>query len=64
MNHATDRFTLEPITIAGAAVPAGEWVIVATTSANRDPSRFPEPDRLDLDRDTSGHLAFGHGIHY
>ena len=29
-----------------------------------DPSRYVDPDRLDLGRETSGHLAFGHGIHY
>jgi cytochrome P450 len=26
--------------------------------------QFPDPDRPDLGRDTSGHVAFGHGIHY
>jgi len=35
-----------------------------TASANRDPSRFADPDRLELGRDASGHVAFGHGIHY
>ena len=39
-------------------------MIIALPSANRDPARFPGPDRLDLDRDVSGHVAFGHGIHY
>ena len=39
-------------------------MIIALSSANRDPSRYPDPDRLDLGRDSSGHLAFGHGIHY
>jgi cytochrome P450 len=43
---------------------AGEQVLVAISSAGRDPAQFPGPDRLDLGRDTSGHLAFGHGIHY
>lgn len=37
---------------------------MSASAANRDPDRFPEPDRLDLARDTSGHLALGHGIHY
>ncbi|MCL2584499.1 MAG: cytochrome P450 [Streptosporangiales bacterium] len=64
LQHATDRFTLEEVTIGGVTVPAGEWVFAATTAANRDPARYPDPDRLDLGRDTSGHVAFGHGIHY
>ena len=64
LNHATDRFTTQDMTVGGVVIPAGEWVFMATSSANRDPGRFPDPDRLDLGRDTSGHLAFGHGIHY
>jgi cytochrome P450 len=64
VNHANDRFTTEEVSIGGTTVPAGEWVIIALPSANRDPARFPGQDRLDLGRDTSGHVAFGHGIHY
>jgi len=64
LNHATDRFTTRDMTVGGVVIPAGEWVFMAISSANRDPGRFPDPDRLDLGRDTSGHLAFGHGIHY
>jgi cytochrome P450 len=64
LNHATDRFTLEPTEIGGVTIPAREWVVCATSAANRDPGRFPEPDRLDLSRDAGGHVAFGHGIHY
>jgi cytochrome P450 len=61
---ALRRFPVEDITIAGVTVPAGETVMLSLASANRDPRRFPDPDRLDLDRDTAGHLALGHGIHY
>jgi cytochrome P450 len=64
LNHATDRFTTEEFTISGVAIPAGETVFTAISSANRDPGRFPDPDRLDVRRDASGHLAFGFGIHY
>jgi hypothetical protein len=64
VNHANDRFTIEDVPVGDVVIPAGEWVLPATSSANRDPARFPHPDRLDLDRDTSGHLAFGHGVHY
>jgi cytochrome P450 len=64
LNHATDRFTLESATIGGVVIPAREWVVCVTSSANRDPARFADADRLDLGRDAGGHLAFGHGIHY
>jgi cytochrome P450 len=64
LNHATERFTLEPVEIGGVTIPAREWVLCVTAAANHDPSRFPDPDRLDLGRDASGHVAFGHGIHY
>src|SRR4051812_9058111 len=61
---AIRRFPVEDVTIGGVTVPAGETVWVSPSAANRDPDRFPDPDRLDLARDASGHLALGHGIHY
>jgi len=64
LNHATDRFTLEPVEIGGVTIPAREWVLCVTSSANHDPARFADADRLDIGRDASGHVAFGHGIHY
>lgn len=64
LNHATERFTLEPVTIGGVQIPAREWVVCVTSSANVDPGRFPDGSSLDVGRDASGHLAFGHGIHY
>ncbi|MBV9446787.1 MAG: cytochrome P450 [Streptosporangiaceae bacterium] len=64
VNHANDRFTIEDVPVGDVVIPAGEWVFPAISSANRDPARFPDPDRLDLGRDTSGHVAFGHGVHH
>ena len=61
---AIRRFPVEDITIGGVTVPAGETVLLSLAAANRDPRRFPDPDRLDLGRDATGHLALGHGIHY
>ncbi|MFE7124751.1 cytochrome P450 [Streptomyces sp. NPDC057617] len=61
---AIRRFPVEDLVIGGVTVPAGETVLLSLASANRDPHRFPDADRLDLGRDTSGHLALGHGIHY
>jgi len=64
VNHVNDRFTTEDLPIGDVVIPAGERVLIATSSADRDAAQFPDPDRLDLGRDTSGHVAFGHGIHY
>ncbi|WP_142002456.1 cytochrome P450 [Amycolatopsis cihanbeyliensis] len=64
LNMATFRYTNEPTEIGGVLIPADEFVMLALTSANRDGDQFPEPDKLDIRRDTAGHLAFGHGMHY
>ena len=64
VNQATLRFTAAPVELGGARIPAGEFVLVSLDSANRDGSRYADPDALDIDRDAAGHLAFGHGIHY
>ena len=39
-------------------------MLVSLIGANRDPERYTDADRLDIERDTSGHLAFGYGIHH
>ena len=66
VNNATFRFAGEPVNLGGVCIGPGEVVLVALSGANRDPSRYPDPDpeRLDVGRDSAGHLAFGHGIHY
>jgi cytochrome P450 len=45
-------------------IPEGEFVVIALESANRDPTRFEDADRLDIGRDAGGHLAFDHGVHH
>jgi cytochrome P450 len=48
----------------GQTIRPGDEVLVLLGSANRDPERFTEPARLDLDRTVNAHLAFGLGSHY
>lgn len=64
MENATYRFAAEPLEIGGARMARGDAVMVGLTAADRDAARYPAPDRFDIRRDTRGHLAFGHGIHY
>ena len=64
LQHTTFRMTAEPVTIGGVDIPAHEQVLVVAAAANRDPGRFPDPDRLDIDRPHNHHLAFGHGLHF
>jgi cytochrome P450 len=64
LNHTTRRFTLTEISVNGVTIPPWQWVLCATSSANRDASRFADPGRLDISRDSTGHLGFGHGIHH
>ncbi|MFE7170396.1 cytochrome P450 [Streptomyces sp. NPDC057616] len=61
----TYRFTTEPVDIAGTTIPGdGQLVLATLADADRDPARFPDPDRFDIRRSARGHVAFGHGIHY
>ncbi|SEG73585.1 Cytochrome P450 [Thermomonospora echinospora] len=57
------RVALEDVEIAGRRIRAGETVVAALAAANRDPEQFPGPDELDLTREPSHHVAFGHGVH-
>ncbi|OLB67141.1 MAG: cytochrome [Actinobacteria bacterium 13_2_20CM_2_72_6] len=58
------RVVVDPVEFDGITVDAGERVIAYLGAGNRDPRRFPEPDRLRLDRTDNAPLSFGGGIHY
>jgi cytochrome P450 len=62
--HATFRMTSETVTVGGVDIPGHRQVLVCIAAANRDPSTFPEADRLDIHRPRRPHLGFGHGIHF
>jgi cytochrome P450 len=55
------RTALAPITVRAHVIEAGERLQLSIASANRDPGRFPAPDRFDIGRAQSGALGFGHG---
>ena len=58
------RTATHDVQLAGARIRAGDKVVVSFTSANRDESVFPDPDRFDVRRAPNPHLAFGHGPHF
>jgi cytochrome P450 len=49
--------------LGGVAIPAGTHVSVSVAAANRDPMRYPDPDRFDPTRRNIAHLTFGGGPH-
>ena len=54
---------MEDVAIGDVVIRKGEGVFALNPAANRDPSAFPDPDRFDVRRDASHHVAFGFGIH-
>jgi cytochrome P450 len=57
------RLAREDVEIAGVTIPKGDVVLGVLGSANHDPSRFEQPEVLNLTREPNRHLAFGSGIH-
>jgi cytochrome P450 len=59
-----ERWVLDDIEVRGVPIPRGSEVALLFGSANRDPTVFGEPDRLDLSRVDNPHISFGAGIHF
>jgi cytochrome P450 len=58
------RVVQQDTELGGVAIPKGAMVQLRYAAANRDPAKFPDPDRFDIARDNARvHLAFGKGIH-
>jgi pimeloyl-[acyl-carrier protein] synthase len=60
----TARIAPEDTQLGGKNIAKGSRVVAALAAANRDPNRFPDPDRLDLLRQDNRHLAFGWAAHF
>lgn len=57
------RTTRRDTRLGGVDIPEGSKILLFLGAANRDPRRWPDPDRFDIGRNTSGHVGFGYGIH-
>jgi len=57
------RTTTRAVEVGGIRIGEGEKVLLFLAAANRDPRRWPDPERFDITRRATGHVAFGYGIH-
>lgn len=57
------RRATKDVVVAGTAIPAGSLLMLLPGSANRDPRRWQDAERFDIDRDAHGHLGFSAGVH-
>ncbi|HEX5367971.1 MAG TPA: cytochrome P450 [Dehalococcoidia bacterium] len=60
---ANHRTTTRDVEIDGRHISQGQRISLMWIAADRDPHAFDDPDRVRLDRDESGNLLFGQGIH-
>ena len=58
-----DRVATEDLMLGGQLVRAGDFLVVNLPAGNWDPKFVDDPDILDVDRNTRGHLGFGYGVH-
>lgn len=58
------RFAVEDVPIGDVVIPKGAVVAINLAAANRCPMQFSEPEKFDIHRDASSHLAFSRGPHF
>lgn len=58
------RLMADDAVIHGQQIRAGQLVFMMFGAANRDPTRFDDPERFDISRGNTRHLAFGYGVHF
>jgi len=62
--HLTGRIATEDLQVGDRTFTKGQQVVALLAAANRDPEKFPDPDRFDVGRTDNPHLTFSHGIHF
>jgi cytochrome P450 len=61
--RAFTRYVESDVNVAGVTLEAGSRVLMVFGAANRDASKFPNPNEFDIERKTTGHVGFGQGVH-
>jgi cytochrome P450 len=62
--HTLARRTMQEVTIRGITIPQDTSIYLLVGAANRDPEKFPDPEKLDINRPPVRSLGFGYGIHF
>ena len=62
--HMLGRRTTQEVTLHGVTIPEQSSIYLLVGAANRDSERFPDPERLDINRTPTRSLGFGYGVHY
>jgi pimeloyl-[acyl-carrier protein] synthase len=62
--HTTRRTAREDVSLGDAQIRRGDVVVGILAAANRDPDKYEDPDRFDVARNPTDHVAFGDGIHF
>jgi len=57
------RIAMRDVEIEGVTIPAGERCGLMFAAANRDPRKWTEPDKFEIQRDNRGHVGWGYGVH-
>jgi len=60
----TGRLAHDDVELGGKTIHKGQAFMAVMAAANRDPERFPDPDRFDITRQDNRHLAFGYAAHF
>lgn len=62
--HTLGRRTTQDVTLHSVTIPKDSSIYLLVGAANRDPEKFPDPERLDINRPSTRSLGFGYGIHF
>lgn len=62
--HTLARRTTQEMALHGVTIPEKTGIYLLVGAANRDPEKFPDPERLDINRPPTRSLGFGYGIHF